>query len=214
MTEKNYKKLLLETLELVKPLITMLEEENFDMSDMENDLNSIFSDYSKDDNNGLANFLHQARTETEKDIEAELLEFTESYLLYKVKGTVIAEGGFFVRVNIENSKYLGIILGEIFFSKKKENPDWIKLSVGIVRDFIIEKARKDFEDSLKHFTVQVPITGYTNTVVKAVDREDAIVKACSQAIFEEIEEWNVHKTVAVGNVCYALLDEATVVSED
>ena len=60
---------------------------------------------------------------------------------------------------------------------------------------------------MKQFTVRIPITGYVEVSVDADDIDAAIDKAFDVATIDNIEEWDLHRTVTEGNVCHAMLNK-------
>lgn len=63
---------------------------------------------------------------------------------------------------------------------------------------------------MKQFTVRIPITGYVEVSVDADDIDAAIDKAFDVATIDNIEEWDLHRTVTEGNVCHAMLNEVEI----
>ena len=61
---------------------------------------------------------------------------------------------------------------------------------------------------MKTWSVQVPITGYILNDVQAETKEAAI-KAAMEAEYGvgDIEEWDTHRVIARGNICYATVNE-------
>jgi hypothetical protein len=59
------------------------------------------------------------------------------------------------------------------------------------------------------YSVQLPVTGYIIKEVEAANEAAAIEAALElPATADEIEEWQTHKQVTQGNVCYAVLNDA------
>lgn len=63
---------------------------------------------------------------------------------------------------------------------------------------------------MKQFTVRIPITGYVEVSVDADDIDAAIDKAFDVATIDNIEEWDLHRTVTEGNVCHVMLNEVEI----
>lgn len=63
---------------------------------------------------------------------------------------------------------------------------------------------------MKDYTVILPITGYLDVQVKAESEEEAIEQAYQEGSLDELVEWEAHKKICEGNVCYALQNEIEV----
>lgn len=63
---------------------------------------------------------------------------------------------------------------------------------------------------MNKYLVQVPITGYAEIEVEAENKEEAVSRAMQNVTFDDVAEWEVHREVCKGNVCYALLGRVDV----
>jgi hypothetical protein len=62
---------------------------------------------------------------------------------------------------------------------------------------------------MKRFLVTLPVSGHVSVEVEAEDGEAAIQAAFDKSFTkEDIEEWDIHRHLVRGNVCYATYHRA------
>ena len=65
---------------------------------------------------------------------------------------------------------------------------------------------------MKNYEVMIPVTGYIYVDVEAENEDEAVDMAMQSddISLDNIAEWEVHRHVIQGNVCYALLNSVEV----
>lgn len=63
---------------------------------------------------------------------------------------------------------------------------------------------------MSKYIVTIPITAWSETVVEANSKKEAIEKAIDETKLEDVLEWDCHKHIVEGNVFHGLLNDISV----